>query len=180
MNKCKEFVKRYRFFLIFLCVNLLLLVFAPEYGVAAFKKTGSSLLEMISILPPIFVLLGLMDVWLKRETMMRLMGKGSGIKGAGLAFLLGSAAAGPLYAAFPVAAVMLKKGATLFNVFLFIGAWSTTKIPLLLFEASNLGVSYTLLRLAFNLAGIVLIALLLVKSLSDEEQQAIVKQACEN
>lgn len=180
MNKLKEFMKRYRFFLIFLALNLLLLVFAPDHGTAALKKTGSSLLEMLSILPPIFVLLGLMDVWLKRETMMRLMGEGSGFKGAALAFLLGSAAAGPLYAAFPVAAVMLKKGATLFNVFLFVGAWSTTKIPLLLFEASNLGVSYTLLRLAFNIVGIVLIALVLAKSFSAEDQKAIVKQACEN
>jgi len=72
---------------------------------------------------------------------------------------------------------MFKKGATLFNVFLFIGAWSTTKIPLLLFEASSLGISYTLLRLGFNLAGIILIAFLLVRSLSEEDQKAISEQA---
>ncbi|MBE5785349.1 MAG: permease [Clostridiales bacterium] len=177
MNKLKAIAKRYRFFLVFLAAHLLLLIFAPQYGVSALKKAGNNLLEMLSILPPIFVLLGLMDIWLKRETMMRLMGKGSGVKGAALAFLLGSAAAGPLYAAFPAAAVMFKKGATLFNVFLFIGAWSTTKIPLLLFEASSLGISYTLLRLGFNLAGIILIAFLLVRSLSEEDQKAISEQA---
>lgn len=180
MNKLKAIVKRYRFFLLFLAVNLLLLLFAPEFGAAAFKKAGSNLKEMLSILPPIFILLGLMDVWLKRETMMRLMGKGSGIKGAALAFLLGSAAAGPLYAAFPVAAIMLKKGATLFNMFLFIGAWSTTKIPLLLFEASNLGIPYTLLRFAFNLVGIVLIAFLLERSLTEEDRKAVAEQAQKN
>jgi hypothetical protein len=83
---------------------------------------------MLSVLPPIFILLGLLDVWVDRATMMKFTGKGSGLKGVLIAFLLGSAAAGPLYAAFPVAGVMLKKGSSLFNVFIFIGAWSTTKI----------------------------------------------------
>ena len=104
--------------------------------------------------------------------MVRYMGEGSGLKGAALAFLLGSAAAGPLYAAFPVAAVLLKKGAKLSNVFLFIGAWSTTKIPLLLFEAANLGVPYMLLRFGFYIVGITCIAFLLEKSLNQQDRQA--------
>jgi uncharacterized membrane protein YraQ (UPF0718 family) len=109
--------------------------------------------------------------------MIKYMGSGSGVKGGVFAFILGAAAAGPLYAAFPVAAVLLKKGAKLMNVFIFIGAWSTAKIPMLLFEASNLGVHYTLLRLACNIVGIILIAVLLEKSLKKEEQQAIYENA---
>jgi uncharacterized membrane protein YraQ (UPF0718 family) len=128
--------------------------------------TGDNLLEMASVLPPIFVLLGLLDVWVEREAMVRYMGAGSGVKGVLLAFLLGSAAAGPLYAAFPVAVVLLKKGAKLSNVFLFIGAWATTKLPLLLFEAASLGARFMLIRFAFNVVGIALIAFLLEKSLS--------------
>jgi len=34
---------------------------------------------------------------------------------------------------------MMKKGAKLGNMFVFTGTWSTTKIPMLLFEASALG-----------------------------------------
>jgi len=51
--------------------------------------------------------------------------------------LMGSAAAGPLYAAFPVAEVMISKGASMFNVMVFLGAWSTTKIPLFMFEMAT-------------------------------------------
>ncbi|MEZ4628649.1 MAG: permease [Eubacteriales bacterium] len=97
---------------------------APGCSISNFK-------EMLSVLPPIFISPGLLDVWVDRATMMKYTGKGSGVKGVLIAFLLGSAAAGPLYAAFPFAGIMLKKGSSLTNVLIFIGAWSTTKIPLL-------------------------------------------------
>ena len=161
--------KRYRFFILMLLISLAILLVSPETGGNVFRLTGNNLLEMASVLPPIFILLGLLDVWVERETMVRYMGKGSGIKGAILGFLLGSAAAGPLYAAFPIAVVLLKKGAKLSNVFLFIGAWATTKLPLLLFEAANLGARYMLIRFVFNVIGIVLIAFLLEKSLTRQD-----------
>ena len=169
MSKIKAFLKRYRFFILMLSISFVILIISPETGGKVFQLTGNNLLEMASVLPPIFVLLGLLDVWVERETMVRYMGEGSGLKGALLGFLLGSAAAGPLYAAFPIAVVLLKKGAKRSNVFLFIGAWATTKLPLLLFEAANLGTSYMLMRFAFNVVGIVLIAFLLEKSMTKDE-----------
>ena len=169
MNRIKSLIKRYRFFLLMLAISLVILLVSPETGGSVFRLTGKNLLEMASVLPPIFVLLGLLDVWVQRETMVRYMGEGSGLKGALLGFLLGSAAAGPLYAAFPNAVVLLKKGSKRINVFLFIGAWATKKLPLLLFEAANLGTRYMLMRFAFNVVGIALIALLLDKSMSKQD-----------
>ena len=90
-----------------------------------------------------------------------------------IAFLLGSAAAGPLYAAFPVAGIMLKKGSSLFNIFIFIGAWSTTKIPMLTFEAANLGLTFTLLRLALSIVGILIIALITDRSLNQQQKEEL-------
>ncbi len=113
---------------------------------------------MLFVIPPIFILLGLLDVWVPRERMVKFMGPGSGLKGTVLAFLLGSFAAGPLYGAFPFAAVLMKKGASLTNILIFIGAWSTTKIPMILFEISALGLRFALSRLAIDLVGIALIA----------------------
>ncbi len=177
MKEMLAIVKRYRIFLIILVINVSLLVVKPDIGKSAFALTGSSLLEMLTIIPPIFVLLGLLDVWVQRETMIRFMGEGSGIKGVIIAFILGSAAAGPLYAGFPLAAVMMKKGAKLSNIFVFVGAWSTTKIPLLLFETSNLGLSFMLLRLACNIVGILAIALIMEKSLTDEKRKQMINNA---
>lgn len=158
-----DLVRRYRLFLILLAVNIALLFLSPAAGRKALTLTGANLLEMLSFLPPVFILLGLLDVWVDRETMMKYLGEKSGCRGMLLAFFLGSAAAGPLYAAFPMVGVMIKKGAGLRNIFIFIGAWSTTKIPLLLFESATLGFRFTTLRFVFNVAGIFIIALVLEK-----------------
>ncbi len=166
----KDFIKRYRVFLILLAVNVVAGLAMPEIGLKSLDLTKQNLVEMLSVIPPIFVLLGLLDVWVDRATMIRYTGKGSGIKGAMIAFLLGSAAAGPLYAAFPVAGVMLKKGSSLMNVFIFIGAWSTTKIPLLTFEAASLGFHFMLVRLGLSIVGIVAIATVTQKSLNAVQQ----------
>lgn len=177
MRKIWMLIQRYRFFLILFAVNILLLFAAPEIGKNSFTVTKENLLEMISILPPIFVLLGLLDVWVERETMMKYMGKDAGIKGAVIAFIMGSAAAGPLYVSFPIAGMLLKKGVNLKNVFIFVGAWSTTKIPMILFEASNLGWRYMLLRFVCNVIGIAAIAVILEKSTPDAERDAIYEMA---
>ena len=171
----KTFIKRYKIFLVLLLVNILVGLIMPEIGSKSLTLTKQNLIELFSVLPPIFVLLGLLDVWVDRATMMKYTGKDAGIKGILISFLLGSAAAGPLYAAFPVAAVMLRKGSSLMNVFIFIGAWSTTKIPMLTFEAANLGLNFTLLRLGLSIIGIVAIALITQKSLSQEQKNDIYK-----
>ena len=74
----KNFVKRYRFFLILLVINISLLFISPEIGKKSFSITYDNLLEMLGVIPPIFILLGVLDVWLKKETMIKYMGKGSG------------------------------------------------------------------------------------------------------
>ena len=109
--------------------------------------------------------------------MIKFMGEKSGVIGVLLAFLLGSAAAGPLYAAFPVAAVLLKKGSKFSNVLIMIGAWSTTKIPLLLFEASSMGIKFMITRFILNIFGIAIIAYTVERFLSKEEIDKIYKNA---
>lgn len=169
----KAFIKRYKVFLFLFFANIVIGILMPDIGLSSASITIRNLLEMVSIIPPIFILLGLLDVWVDRATMMKYIGRGSGLKGILIAFVLGSAAAGPLYAAFPVAGIMLKKGSSLFNVFIFIGAWSTTKIPMLTFEAANLGFAFTLTRLALSIAGILIIAAATEKALGKEQQKQI-------
>lgn len=169
----KAFIKRYKVFLLLVLINVVIGLIIPDVGLSSASITLQNFIEMISVIPPIFILLGLLDVWVDRATMMKYTGKGSGLKGILIAFLLGSAAAGPLYAAFPIAGVMLKKGSSLFNVFIFIGAWSTTKIPMLTFEAASLGLNFTLTRLALSIIGILIIAAVTEKTLNQEQQKDI-------
>lgn len=173
----KKFIKRYRVFLLLLVLNGILIVVWPEMGIKSLMITKTNLIDMLSVIPPIFILLGLLDVWVKRETMVKYMGEGSRLIGVLLAFFIGSAAAGPLYGAFPVAGVLLKKGSKLSNVFIMMGAWSTTKIPLLLFEASAMGVKFTVIRFILDIVGIAVIAYFTEKVLSQEEKQDIYAKA---
>mgnify|MGYP000888751450 FL=1 len=177
MDKIIKVIKRYKFFIILLVINTVIIVVKPDIGLKSLQLTKSNALEMLSILPPVFILLGLLDVWVKRETMIKYMGEKSGIIGVLLAFLLGSAAAGPLYAAFPVAAVLLKKGSKFSNVLIMIGAWSTTKIPLLLFEASSMGIKFMITRFILNIFGIAIIAYTVEKLLSKREIDKIYNNA---
>lgn len=172
-EKALKLIKRYRIFLLLTVLNIAILIFFPQVGTRSAQITWSNLLEMLSVLPPIFILLGLLDVWVKRETIIKYMGDHSGLIGVLLAFFLGSAAVGPLYAAFPVAGVLLKKGSKLSNVFIMLGAWSTTKIPLILFEATALGFKFMILRLGLDIVGIVFISYFTERILSKEEKEAI-------
>ncbi len=164
---------RYRFALVFIALNVLLAFFVPDKGLNAVDIEIHAVMDLITFIPPIFILLGLLDVWVARETLMPYMGPRSGVKGGMLAFIMGSAAAGPLYIAFPIAGVLLKKGASLVNIFIFIGAWSTTKLPMILFEAASLGLKYTLIRLVVNTIGIIAIAVLLDKTTSQSEKKRL-------
>jgi uncharacterized membrane protein YraQ (UPF0718 family) len=175
----KQFFKRYGAFLLVLAASIVAGLIFPEIGQLSLNNTVNNFKEMLSVLPPIFILLGLLDVWVDRATMMKYTGKGSGIKGVLIAFFLGSAAAGPLYAAFPVAGVMLKKGSSLFNVFIFVGAWSTTKLPLLMFEAANLGPVFMGMRLALSIVGILIIAFITDKTLTKQQQEEIYERNME-
>ncbi len=171
------FTKRYLFLLLAIVSGLALWLANREAGARAVDVTLSNLKEMLIVLPPIFIILGLLDAWVPRERMIRLMGEGSGWRGFLLAFLLGSAAAGPLYAAFPVAQVLLKKGASMRNVLILLGAWSTTKIPMLMFELTSMGAPFTATRLAVDLGGILLIALLLERFMKEEDRDEILAKA---
>lgn len=173
----KSIFKRYRFVLIVAFAIFLLTLYNFELGMKAVDITAYSFKEMVLVIPPIFLLLGLLDVWVPRETMVKYMGEDSGLKGILLSIFIGSAAAGPLYGAFPIAAVFMKKGVKFRNILIFIGAWSTTKIPMILFEISSLGTKFALTRLIVDIPGIIFIAAILSRLVSKKEIDDMYRKA---
>lgn len=171
-----KLIKRYRFFLVTIGIIGIITLINRSVGIKAIGVAGYSFKEMALVIPPVFILLGLLDVWVPRETMVKYMGEGSGIKGVILSIILGSAAAGPLYGAFPVAAVLMKKGAKFSNILIFIGAWSTTKIPMFLFEMSALGAKFAVTRLMVDIPGIIIIAYILSLLIPKEEVREIYRK----
>jgi len=107
--------------------------------------------EIIVILPLMFLLIGLFDVWVPKEKIEKHIGHGSGLAGMFWVILLAVIQPGPLYGAFPVAYVLYKKGASARNIFIYLGTFSCMGIPMYLFEIGFLGVKFWFLRLIFSL-----------------------------
>ena len=154
-----------------------LFAFDLNKGLEAADVIVYSFKEILLVLPPIFVLIGLLDVWVPKETMIKHLGEESGLKGIIIAFLLGIFAAGPLYVAFPIAAVFMKKQVKFTNIIIFIGAWSTTKIPMLLFEISALGYRFALSRLFLNIFVIIIIAYFMGFLIKKDEVRELYRKA---
>ena len=106
---------------------------------------------MISFIPFLFIIIGLFDVWLPKEMLEKHIGRESGAKGIFLVILLAMLQAGPLYGAFPVAYILYKKGASVRNIFIYLGAFSSMKLPMLGIEIGYLGIRYTILRTLISL-----------------------------
>lgn len=162
-------VKKY----IFLLVFLILIGLSYMFDFAAGEKIGMNFWmffkEMILFLPLMFILIGLFDVWVPRERIEKHIGKESGWKGTGLVILLATLQAGPLYGAFPFAYILWKKGCSIRNVFIYLGAFSTIKIPMLTFEIGFLGLKFSLLRTLITLPLFILIGYLMEWYLKDRD-----------
>jgi len=154
-------LKKFGFFLLFAIFIALSRITHFSGGMEIGKNFRMFFMEMILILPLMFILIGLFDVWVPREKILHHLGPEAGVWGILWVILLATLQAGPLYAAFPVAALLWRKGCSVRNVFIYLGAFSTLKIPMLAFEISFLGLKFSLLRTLFSLPVFVGIGFLL-------------------
>ena len=172
-------MKKYKSLIIAIVLLAGLFIYNINLGLNAVRSSAFQFTSMLKIVPPIFVLIGLMDIWVPRETMIKLMGEKSGLLGIVIAFFFGTFAAGPLIAAFPVAMIMIKKGARYANVVLFIMTWASAKMPILFFQVTTLGLRFTLIMNVTLLSIYVLGAFLIERLLSKAEKEAIILKANE-
>ena len=135
------------------------------FGRESGKNFASFFSEMLLILPPMFVLIGLFEVWVPRAVVERHVGKGSGVGAIAWMVLLAMLQAGPLYAAFPVAISLWRKGCAPRNVFIYLGAFSAMKIPMLTFEVAFLGWRFSLARTLITLPVFILLGYLMERLL---------------
>ncbi len=152
----KENIKSWLIFTAGLAFTIVLLIIFPDRQTSVIKSSLQIFMEMFWILPAVMILIGLFDVWIPKEMIEKLMGKTSGIKGIGLSFFLGALPTGPLYIAFPMAAALIKKGARVSNIIIFLSAWACIKIPQEMVELQFLGVKFMLIRLGLTIVFIII------------------------
>ena len=123
-------------------------------------------LEMLKLIPFVFILIGLFEVWIKEETIKKHLGENSGTKGYFWVTLLAGVSVGGLVVAFPVAYSLYSKGAKLSIIFYYIGAAAICRIPMTIFEASFLGIEFTLIRYIVSIPLLIITSVLLGNYLS--------------
>jgi len=139
-----------------LIIMITLLSVFPEKQEVVITTSWKFFIEMIWILPAVMVLMGLFAVWVSKETIVKYLGKTSGIRGIFLAIFLGALPTGPLYVAFPIAAGLIKKGARISNILIFLSAWACIKIPQEMVELQFLGAKFMALRLVLTIVFVII------------------------
>lgn len=151
----------------------------PETGIDSVKGSGYYIKEMLMIMPVVFVLTALLDLWVPKEKIEQHLGDKSKTKGIALSFILGSVSAGPIYAAFPFCIMLLKKGASIKNIIIILSSWAVIKIPMLTIETKFLGPKFMISRYILTVLAIIIFSTISSKILKNvditkkEEQEKV-------
>ncbi len=154
-----KIIKKFKFPILIAFVFVGLAIWFPDTARESSNVLWDYAKEMILIMPPVFILMGLMEVWVPKDKIQKWLGDDSGFKGAVLSIALGTLPTGPLYVAFPMTASLMKKGASVANIVLFLGSWAALKIPQLMIEIKFLGPAFTGLRFVLTLAALVFVGM---------------------
>jgi uncharacterized membrane protein YraQ (UPF0718 family) len=93
----------------------------------------------------VFVIVGLFQVWVSDEFVMKHLGESSGLKGLAIGAGLGTIIHGPLVGVFPLLKALLAKGARTGVVVAIVSTWAI-KLPMIPLELRLFGWKFTLLR----------------------------------
>lgn len=148
---------------------IIMFIANPAMGIESVKNSGYYIKEMLMIMPVIFVLTALLDMWVPKEKIMRYLGKDAGAKGIFLSFVVGSISAGPIYAAFPMCVMLHKKGASIRNIVIILSSWAVIKVPMLLNEAKFLGPKFMAIRWVLTVLAIIIFSWISAKIIKDED-----------
>ena len=151
--------------ILFLIIFLTFLTFSYLNNFQKGEKTGevffTTMYEMLKIIPFAFVLIGLFEVWIKKETIIKHLGKDSGFKSYVWVLILASFTVGGLFTAFPLAESLRKKGASLKVIFVYLGFSGIVRLPMTIFEITFLGLPFTLIRLAVTIPLFLLVGIII-------------------
>jgi uncharacterized membrane protein YraQ (UPF0718 family) len=128
----------------------------PDKASLALKSSGNILVNMLIPLSLVFILMLLLNLFLKPAQIVKLLGRGAGIKGVMLSAAAGIISAGPIYAWYPLLKDLRQKGATnsLLAIFLSNRAVKPFLLPIMV---SYFGWIYVLLLTVFTMIGSIVV-----------------------
>ena len=128
----------------------------PDKASMGIKSSGNIILNMLLPLSLVFILMMVLNLFLKPAQIVKFLGRGAGIKGVIVAAAAGIISAGPIYAWYPLLKDLREKGAG--NTFLAIFLGNRAVKPFLLpIMISYFGWIYVLILTVFTLLGSILV-----------------------
>jgi len=118
---------------------------APQRAQQALYNGGSLLLSVTILILAVMGLVGLVQVWISRDTVARLLGEEGGIKALLIAAICGTLLIGPPYVIFPLLMTIRQQGARWAVVTIVLAAYAV-KLPMIPLEVGFLGWSFSLGR----------------------------------
>lgn len=165
MRKIKE-----NLFLVAVALAYIIVFIANSaMGIKSVKNSGYYIKEMLMIMPVIFILTALLDIWVPKEKITQYLGKDAKSKGAFLSLVVGSISAGPVYAAFPMCVMLHKKGASIRNIVIILSSWAVIKVPMLINEAKFLGPKFMAIRWILTIISIIIFSWIADKMIKDKD-----------
>ena len=112
------------------------------------KAGGSMLLQIAPLLIFAFIIAGMVQVLLPVEIISKWVGTESGFRGVLIGTVVGGFAPGGPYISLPIAAGLLRVGASVGTMVAFLTSWSLWGVSRLPLELGIMGWKFTLIRIA--------------------------------
>lgn len=116
--------------------------------VVGLKSAGNLLLEIMPLLIFAFIVAGMIKILIPQEIISKWVGAESGFRGLLIGSAIGGIMPGGPYVSMPIAAGLLRTGASIGTMVALITAWSLLAFSRLPMEVGLLGWKFTLIRLA--------------------------------
>ncbi len=144
----------------------------PDRALRALQSGSSLLVSVALLIVSVMGLVGLVQVWISRDAVARLLGKEAGPRALLIAALCGTLLIGPPYIIFPLLMTVRKQGARWAVVTIVLAAYAV-KLPMIPLEIGFLGWPFSLGRSVLTLAFAIPTGLLVERLMPDTDERFI-------
>ena len=131
-----------------LAIIIFIIGYQKGVHVQGLKITGNMLVQMLPLLFFAFVVAGMLQTLIPREIVSRWIGVESGLRGILIGTVIGGLMPGGPMTSLPIAAGLLRMGASVGTMVALITGWSLLAFARLPLDIGILGWKFTLIRLA--------------------------------
>ncbi len=135
-----------------LLIYCILFVIVPDKTIGALRASGKVFLNILIPLCAVFILMVVLNIFLKPAHITKLLGKEAGVRGVMLSAMAGIVSMGPIYAWYPLLKSIREKGVRPRFITIFLGN-RAVKPFLLPIMISYFGGLYVLILTAFTIFG---------------------------